>query len=115
KKPNKPTSDAARLIPEHPTLPAVHDAASDCQACDLYKRGTQTVFGEGARMAEVMLVVEQPGAPSATSSSSASARLSRRRFWERRSDRAPDDDSRREEMTRFTDDLRKVRKALSSR
>ena len=33
----------------------------DCRACDLYKRGTQTVFGEGPRAAEVMLVGEQPG------------------------------------------------------
>jgi DNA polymerase len=32
-----------------------------CKACDLYKRGTQTVFGEGPRKAEVMLVGEQPG------------------------------------------------------
>src|SRR5207244_8611386 len=32
-----------------------------CRACDLYKRGTQTVFGEGARHAELMLVGEQPG------------------------------------------------------
>ena len=32
-----------------------------CKACDLYKRGTQTVFGEGPRKARVMLVGEQPG------------------------------------------------------
>jgi len=49
------------MIPDHPTLPDVRDAAADCRACDLYKRGTQTVFGEGARTAEVMLVGEQPG------------------------------------------------------
>jgi DNA polymerase len=30
-------------------------------ACDLYKRGTQTVFGEGARRAAAMFVGEQPG------------------------------------------------------
>ncbi len=30
-------------------------------ACDLHKTGTQTVFGEGTRTAEVMLVGEQPG------------------------------------------------------
>ena len=61
RKPIKPTDDAARLIPNHPTLPGVRDAAADCQACDLYKRGTQTVFGEGRRTAQVMLVGEQPG------------------------------------------------------
>ena len=56
-----PKSDAARLIPDRPTLPTVRDAARDCQACELYKRGTQTVFGEGTRTAEVMFVGEQPG------------------------------------------------------
>ena len=35
--------------------------AAGCKACDLYKRGTQTVFGEGPRKAEVMMVGEQPG------------------------------------------------------
>jgi uracil-DNA glycosylase len=59
--PKRPTSDAAKLIPDHPTIQRVRDAAKDCQACDLWKRGTQTVFGEGARKAELMLVGEQPG------------------------------------------------------
>ncbi len=59
--PKKPPRDAADLIPDRPTLARVRDAAKDCQACDLYKRGTQTVFGEGARKAELMLVGEQPG------------------------------------------------------
>jgi len=49
------------LVPDHPTLANVRDAAQDCRACDLYKRGTQTVFGEGPRKAEVMMVGEQPG------------------------------------------------------
>ncbi len=57
----KPTHDAAELIPDRPTLNSVRDAAKDCQACDLYLRGTQTVFGDGARRAELMLVGEQPG------------------------------------------------------
>jgi uracil-DNA glycosylase len=48
-------------IPDRPTLKTVREAASNCRACDLYKRGTQTVFGEGPRRAEVMLVGEQPG------------------------------------------------------
>jgi uracil-DNA glycosylase len=51
----------SELIPEKPRLETVRDAAKDCRACDLYKRGTQTVFGEGPRKAEVMLVGEQPG------------------------------------------------------
>jgi len=49
------------LIPDRPTLTSVRQAAKDCRACDLYKRGTQTVFGEGPSKAEVMMVGEQPG------------------------------------------------------
>ena len=57
----KPPKSAAELIPERPSLASVRDAAKACQACDLWTRGTQTVFGEGARQAELMLVGEQPG------------------------------------------------------
>ena len=57
----KPPKSAAELIPERPSLASVRHAATACQACDLWKRGTQTVFGEGARQAELMLVGEQPG------------------------------------------------------
>lgn len=32
-----------------------------CRGCDLWKKGTQTVFGEGAAHAEVLFVTEQPG------------------------------------------------------
>jgi uracil-DNA glycosylase len=35
--------------------------AAGCTACDLYKRATQTVFGEGRPSAPLMLVGEQPG------------------------------------------------------
>jgi uracil-DNA glycosylase len=59
--PKRPTDDAAKLIPDRPTLPRVQAAAKDCQACDLWKRGTQTVFGEGGQRAELMFVGEQPG------------------------------------------------------
>jgi len=54
-------SSAADLLPEQLTLPALKEAAADCQACDLWKLGTQTVFGEGRRRAPVMFVGEQPG------------------------------------------------------
>jgi DNA polymerase len=57
----RPRDSAAQLIPDRPTLPTVRAAAGDCQACELYKRGTQTVFGEGRQHADVMLVGEQPG------------------------------------------------------
>jgi DNA polymerase len=39
----------------------VRTAARDCRACDLWKTGTQTVFGEGPSRATLMLVGEQPG------------------------------------------------------
>ena len=39
----------------------LHDEAAGCRACDLWKKGTQTVFGEGRVNAPVMLVGEQPG------------------------------------------------------
>ena len=48
-------------VPEHPTLVSLRAAAAGCRACDLWKRGTQTAFGEGARGADVVLVGEQPG------------------------------------------------------
>jgi uracil-DNA glycosylase family protein len=48
-------------LPDRPTLPGVRKIAAGCKACDLYKRGTQTVFGEGPPKAELMLVGEQPG------------------------------------------------------
>ena len=54
-------SAAQELIPQAPTLLRLRDAAAGCRACDLYKTGTQTVFGEGAEQASVMFVGEQPG------------------------------------------------------
>jgi DNA polymerase len=56
-----PKSSAEDLIPEQLTLAALKEAAADCRACDLWKRGTQTVFGEGRQRSKVMFVGEQPG------------------------------------------------------
>ena len=39
----------------------MRQAAAGCRACDLWKKGTQTVFGEGTASAEVVLIGEQPG------------------------------------------------------
>lgn len=36
-------------------------AARECRACRLWERGTQTVFGTGAKHARLMLIGEQPG------------------------------------------------------
>src|SRR5947207_15054884 len=46
--------------PDTSSLATVREAAAHCTACHLYKRGTQTVFGEGPRRAAMMLVGEQP-------------------------------------------------------
>jgi len=56
--PGQPVSD---LLPDRPTLGNVRETARGCKACDLYKLGTQTVFGEGPRRAQIMMVGEQPG------------------------------------------------------
>jgi uracil-DNA glycosylase len=52
---------AAEFLPERLSLGALRDAAAGCRACPLWEKGTQTVFGEGQKRAEVMLVGEQPG------------------------------------------------------
>jgi uracil-DNA glycosylase family protein len=53
--------DGAPPDPERPTLPKLREAAAGCKACDLWKTGTQTVFGEGTSNAEIVFVGEQPG------------------------------------------------------
>src|SRR6185437_2315259 len=52
---------AAAFLPEKLTLPRLREAASTCKGCDLWKKGTQTVFGEGSSHARVLMVGEQPG------------------------------------------------------
>jgi uracil-DNA glycosylase family protein len=49
------------FVPETRSVEALRKAAADCKACDLWKTGTQTVFGEGAKTAEIVFVGEQPG------------------------------------------------------
>jgi uracil-DNA glycosylase family protein len=61
----KPSASPARVsasrVPAKTTLPKLRETAAGCRACDLWKRGTQTVFGEGAPGARLLLVGEQPG------------------------------------------------------
>ena len=52
---------AADFIPSRPTLERLREAAAGCRGCDLWRNATQTVFGEGPKRADVMLVGEQPG------------------------------------------------------
>jgi len=51
----------AALIPPRPSSANLRRAAATCKACDLGKRGTQTVFGQGLESASIMMVGEQPG------------------------------------------------------
>jgi uracil-DNA glycosylase len=60
-RPPKPGEPVPDLLPDRPTLASVRAVAAGCKACDLYKRGTQTVFGEGPQRSLIMLVGEQPG------------------------------------------------------
>ena len=48
-------------VPEKFNLTTLAKAARTCTACHLYKRATQTVFGEGPKGATLMLLGEQPG------------------------------------------------------
>jgi DNA polymerase len=52
---------AAEWIPKNPTLRGLKTAARDCEACDLWRNATQTVFGEGKTGAKIMLIGEAPG------------------------------------------------------
>lgn len=58
---NKAFPTAAAFLPKERSLPTLQYASESCKGCDLYLRATQTVFGEGAKNAQVMLIGEQPG------------------------------------------------------
>jgi len=49
------------MAAEIPDLERLREDAASCRACPLWKNATQTVFGEGAPHARIMLVGEQPG------------------------------------------------------
>jgi uracil-DNA glycosylase family protein len=60
------STEPARRIATSPAaaplkLSELRQTAAACQACDLWERATQTVFGEGAAHARLVLVGEQPG------------------------------------------------------
>ncbi|MEO7673952.1 MAG: UdgX family uracil-DNA binding protein [Pyrinomonadaceae bacterium] len=56
-----PERSALNYFPEDIDYPSLKAAARECAGCDLYKIGTQTVFGEGRTDSELMFVGEQPG------------------------------------------------------
>lgn len=53
--------DASPFLPQQRSLEALREAAAGCRGCHLYGPATQTVFGEGAQRAKVMMVGEMPG------------------------------------------------------
>jgi DNA polymerase len=57
----EPHPGAQQWVPEHPTLPALHEAVQGCRGCDLYRDATQAVMGSGEANAALMLLGEQPG------------------------------------------------------
>lgn len=56
-----PKRSALDFFPEKINYTSLRTAAAGCMGCDLYKNGTQTVFGEGKARSELMFVGEQPG------------------------------------------------------
>jgi uracil-DNA glycosylase len=58
---NRAKTNVSTLVPAAPDLAILRKAAATCKACNLWKRGTQTVFGEGRQHARVVMVGEQPG------------------------------------------------------
>ncbi len=53
--------DASAWVPHRAGLPGLRKAARTCRGCELWRSGTQTVFGEGSTGVPMMLVGEQPG------------------------------------------------------
>ncbi len=55
------TIEPAFARPEALDLAALREAASGCRACPLWEPATQTVFGDGADQARIVVIGEQPG------------------------------------------------------
>src|ERR1700733_2138128 len=49
-----PDDSINSLFPLHASLDELRKASKNCKACDLWKLGTQTVFGEGMPTAKIM-------------------------------------------------------------
>ncbi|HEX5657697.1 MAG TPA: UdgX family uracil-DNA binding protein, partial [Polyangiales bacterium] len=57
----KVATKEAAVVPASRSLSTLREAAVTCRACPLGELATQTVFGEGARKARLVMVGEQPG------------------------------------------------------
>lgn len=64
-KPARPPAErpsaSEEFLPTSRSLTALRAASERCVGCELFKRATQVVFGEGPADARMMLVGEQPG------------------------------------------------------
>src|SRR5258705_1301547 len=58
---DKPDRWRPAPVPETDSLAKVAATAKECTACPLYKKATQTVFGEGPKHAAMFMIGEQPG------------------------------------------------------
>jgi len=52
---------AAAYLPERLTLKTLREAVQECRGCELWRRASQAVLGEGLKRSRVVLVGEQPG------------------------------------------------------
>jgi uracil-DNA glycosylase family protein len=59
--PSRSAKSAADFLPDSLDLDELARAAEHCRGCELYRRATQIVFGEGPATARVVFVGEQPG------------------------------------------------------
>lgn len=60
-RPHELNTSAADFLPERKSIAALRKGAKDCRGCPLFQNATQTVFGEGAVPARLLLAGEQPG------------------------------------------------------
>src|SRR5699024_7180080 len=54
----KMTSFCPEIWSEDPTP----TSEQNCESCGLYKQGTRMIWGEGSRTAQIMIVLDNPGA-----------------------------------------------------
>jgi uracil-DNA glycosylase len=54
-------NDATPFLPERSSLKALRAASAGCRGCHLWRRATQTVFGEGRAGSRLMFVGEMAG------------------------------------------------------
>jgi uracil-DNA glycosylase family protein len=59
--PTEARGDATPFLPERKSLKSLREAAAGCRGCHLYAPATQTVFSDGPKRAQLMMVGEMPG------------------------------------------------------